>query len=381
MKKKTPKRRRRVKKQQPSQKKPQNEQFFEAAVQRKCEKCGDEEKKGVQKKSDGQSNAKAKSFFGPYMNNINGKGTALSKQNRAFFEGRMNDNFGAVRLHQDQEASSAAKEIGAKAFTWQNHIVVNKQYFEEGSVESKQLLAHELKHVQQQKNGRHIIQMMPEEDAGEPTKEEGMQQAPVEDTAVMEKEAEQEEQLMMTPESLPDFQTFGTPFSKTAFANSVTFEGRTDATFNGGIGSTRNLTRTPSEDCVGCAENDCFHYTGQLQINYSVTTSVSLPDVPEGLTDCQHERVRNAIDNVIAPHEQDHVTAFNQYNGTVTLPINYTGCSAGIQEYVQGLHDADAATRRASAQAASDALDPFHVSVDLDCEDEPAAVPSPEAPE
>jgi hypothetical protein len=108
---------------------------------------------------------------------------------------------------------------------------------------------------------------------------------------------------------------------------------------------------------------------------------VSLPDVPEGLTDCQHERVRNAIDNVLAPHEQDHVNAFHQYNGTVTLPIDYTGCSAGIQEYVQGLHDANAVSRRATVQAASDALDPFHISVDLDCEDESATATAPEAAE
>lgn len=380
MKNNSPKRRRRLKKQRPSQQKVQNDNFFEAQVQRKCEKCEDEEK-GVQKKTDGQADATGKSFFGNYMNNINRKGSPLSGQNRTFFEAKMNDNFEAVKLHKDKEAANAAKEIGAKAFTWQNHIVVNKQYFEEGSLEAKQLLAHELKHVQQQKNGRHVIQMMPEEESGEPTKEEGVQQASTEEATTMEKEAEQEEELMMNPESLPDFQTFGTPFSNTAFANSVTFEGETQATFNGGIGSTRDLTRTPSEDCVGCVENDCFHYTGQLQIIYSVSTSVSLPDVPEGLTDCQHERVRNAIDNVLAPHEQDHVNAFHQYNGTVTLPIDYTGCSAGIQEYVQGLHDANAVSRRATVQAASDALDPFHISVDLDCEDESATATAPEAAE
>ncbi|MBT8184471.1 MAG: hypothetical protein KJN76_06505, partial [Eudoraea sp.] len=164
-------------------------------------------------------------------------------------------------------------------------------------------------------------------------------------------------------------------------ANSVSFEGETNATFDGGVGSTRNLTRAPAQDCVGCTENDCFRYNGQLKIDYSVSTTVTLPDIPEGLTECQHQRVRNAIDNVLAPHEQDHVNAFNQYNGSVTLPINYTGCSAGIQEYVQGLHDANAAARRTSVQAASDALDPFHVSVDMDCEDESAVAAPPEAPE
>ncbi|MBG6132800.1 hypothetical protein IWQ47_004370 [Aquimarina sp. EL_43] len=383
-------RKRRVKKQQPSKKKQQNDNFFESQVQRKCEKCKDEDKKEVQKKSDGQSTTASKSFFGSYMNTIDSKGSSLSKNNRAFFESRMNDNFGDVKLHNDKESASAAKEIGAKAFAWQNHIVVNSEYYKEGSLEGKKLLAHELKHIQQQKNGKHIIQMMLEEDAtepatkeeeevAEPTTEEGVQQTSAADSETMEKEAEQEEEMIMVPENIPDFQTFGKAFAKTAYANSVTFEGRTDATFDGGTGSTRSLSRTPSEDCVNCAEGDCWHYTGQLQIDYSVSTNITLPDVPEGLTECQHERVRNAIDNVLSPHEDDHVTAFNQYNGSVTLPIDYTGCSAGIQEYVENLHYINAASREARVQAASDALDPFHVAVDLDCEDESTPAPTPDA--
>ncbi|WP_299885373.1 DUF4157 domain-containing protein [uncultured Lacinutrix sp.] len=387
MKNKSSNQRRRIRRQKPAQKQVQNDNFFESQVQRKCEKCEDEEKKGVQKKSNGETKGSSKSFFGHYMNNIGSKGNGMSIQNRAFFEGKMQDNFGDVKLHKDKEAASAAKEIGAKAFTYKNHIVLNKAHFEAGSIEEKKLMAHELKHVQQQKNGRHVIQMMPEEESTEPTKEENEQQTKEEDVqeaseadnVMMEKEAEQEEERIMTPESVPDFQTFGMQTTKRVYANSVTFEGSTDATFDGGIGSTRNLTRTPSEDCVGCAENDCYHYTGQLQIDYHVATSVTLPDVPEGLTDCQHERVRNAIDNVLAPHEQDHVTAFNQYNGTVTLAIDYTGCSAGIQEFVQQLHETNEVARKSSAQSASDALDPFHISVDMDCEDQTSAAP-PEEP-
>ncbi len=362
-------RKRRAKKQQPSQKKHQNEAFFEAHVQRKCEKCEEEkEKKGVQKKSDKQSAHSPKSFFGHFMNNIDSKGSSLSTGKRTFFENRMQDNFGSVKVHRDEEAAQASKEIGAKAFAWQNHIVMNNHYYQEGSLEEKQLLAHELKHVQQQKGGKKIIQMMPKEGGEESTEASS---DPVAEE--MEKEAEMEEEKVMTPESLSDLYTSGTSFTKTVFGNSVSFQGQTDATFNGGVGTTRNLSRTPAENCVNCAENDCWHYTGQLVITYSVSTSVTLPKVPQGLTDCQHVRVRSAIDSELAPHEQDHVTAFIQYNGTVTLPIDYTGCSAGIQEYVQQLHDENAMARRASAQAASDALDPFHVTVDMDCEDEPPA--------
>ena len=53
------------------------------------------------------------------------------------------------------------------------------------------------------------------------------------------------------------------------------------------------------------------------------------------------------------------------------MPIDYTGCSSGIQEYVQQLHDTDAAAREARVNGASALLDPFHITVDLDCEDAP----------
>lgn len=374
---------RRISLQKPAQKQSQNEAFFEAQVQRAPEKSEDEEKKGVQKKSKGETAAKSGGFFGYYMNTINGKGSGMSTKNRTFFESRMQDNFGDVKLHKDKEAANAAKEIGAKAFTYKNHIVLNKAHFQEGSIEEKQLMAHELKHVQQQKNGRHVIQMMPEEEGAEQakdqneasTKEEDVQETSGVGADMMEKVAEQEEVRILTPESVPDFQTFGKPVTNRVYANSVSFEGTTDAIYDGGTGSTRNLESTPSENCEGCADDHCYHITGQLQIQYHVSTSVTLPDVPEGLNDCQHENVRNAIDNTLAPHEQDHVNTFNLYNGTVTLAIDYTGCAKGLQEYTQQLHNTNEAARRSSVQSASDALDPFHILVDMDCEDQTAAAP------
>ena len=371
---------RRAKKQQPSQKKVDHDNFFEAQVLRKCEKCEDEDKSNVDKKSAAGPVPARPGFFNTYLHNINSKGQALQKGKRSFFENKMKANFDLVKVHTGPEATHAAKEIGAKAFTWQNHIVLNQEHYQEGNLEEKKLLAHELKHVQQQRNGRKAIQMMPEEQEevqkGISAPEPGTQP----EAETLEKEAELEEEQIMVPEQIPDFQTFGRPFTKKVFANSVQFRGQTDADFDDGVGSTQNLARTPAENCVNCAENDCWHYTGQLVINYSVTTSVTLPDVPEGLTECQHQRVRTAIDDILAPHEQEHVAAFNQYNGTVSLPIDYTGCSDGIQEFVQNLHDQNAASREATVVAASDALDPFHITVDLDCEDNPPAN-TPDTPE
>ena len=158
-------------------------------------------------------------------------------------------------------------------------------------------------------------------------------------------------------------------------------EGETKATFDNGVGTTQNLVGKPSKDCAGCDDDQCFHVTGQLVINYSVSTNVILPDVPDGLTPCQHQRVRNAINNILAPHEQEHVKAFSQYNGTAKIPINYTGCKDGLEAFVQQLHDKDALAREAKANAASKALDPFHISVDLNCVDKEATTDMPETEE
>jgi hypothetical protein len=169
--------------------------------------------------------------------------------------------------------------------------------------------------------------------------------------------------------SLPDMVSGGEPSMDTAYAKMVRFEGKTDATFDGGTGQTKNLKAKRAASCEDCSGDDCLTITGTFEITYTVTTSVTLPDMPDDLTPCQQSRVQDAIDNKIAPHEQQHVKAFNTYNGVKNLPINYTGCKAGLQDYLQGLNDADGIPRRDAAKAKSAKLDPFYVNVDLDCKD------------
>jgi hypothetical protein len=155
----------------------------------------------------------------------------------------------------------------------------------------------------------------------------------------------------------------------TVFGKSVRFTGKTDADFDGGTGQTSGLKAMPAKDCKNCSASECITITGKFEITYTVTTNVTMPDVPEGLTPCQHKRVKDAIDNVIGPHEQEHVKAFNTYNGKTTFPINYTGCRDGLQQHLQDINDADGIKRKAAAKAKSDALDPFFVDVDLDCKE------------
>jgi hypothetical protein len=77
--------------------------------------------------------------------------------------------------------------------------------------------------------------------------------------------------------------------------------------------------------------------------------------------------VQYTIDNCIAPHEQQHVTAYNAYNGTVQTPFDITCCRAAADASIKAVHDQVAKARHDTVQASSDALDPFMADVDLDC--------------
>jgi hypothetical protein len=161
----------------------------------------------------------------------------------------------------------------------------------------------------------------------------------------------------------------------TAYSNGNTLrlQGRTDATFDGGSFSTENVTATQATGCKNCSGSPCVHVTGTLVTTYSVTTQVTLPPVPSNLTPCQQQRVRDAINNVLAPHEQQHVAAFNTYNGTTSRSFDLTLCRSNFDSTIRSMFEAEERARRSAAQAASDSLDPFHFDVDLNCEDRPDA--------
>lgn len=155
-----------------------------------------------------------------------------------------------------------------------------------------------------------------------------------------------------------------------AFANNLRLQGRTDASFSNNF-RTENVTTTRSSDCEGCPASECVHVTGTLVSTFTVTTTVTLPSVSDfpSLTACQRQRVQDAITNILAPHEQQHVVAFQTYTGTVRTPFDLTLCRGDFATTIRSMHDSIEQGRRSSAQAASDALDPFHFDVDLNCTD------------
>ena len=181
----------------------------------------------------------------------------------------------------------------------------------------------------------------------------------------------QKESDLLVPVAVPQVQGKGQPQHVTAYNQTLKLEGRTDANFNGGRFRTANVRVTRATGCEGCSEDQCVQVRGTLIATYSVTTTVTLPRVSDfpDLTPCQRRRVQHAIDNVLAPHEQQHVAAFRTYNGTTHQPFDLTLCRSEFDARIREMFIAEEQTRRNAAQAASDALDPFHFDVDLDCKE------------
>src|SRR5262249_23526359 len=157
-------------------------------------------------------------------------------------------------------------------------------------------------------------------------------------------------------------------------AYGLALRGRTDATFSNNF-STEDGQARPATGCTECSGSECIQAMGTLVSTFQVATTVTLPSVDDfpGLTPCQRQRVQSGITNVLAPHEQQHVAAFQTYNGTVRTSFNLKLCRDAFDARIQSLHDGIAASRQASAQARSDALDPFNFEVDLNCQDTPGS--------
>lgn len=198
-------------------------------------------------------------------------------------------------------------------------------------------------------------------------------------SAPADREASVEEgraDVEQTVEPVPHVSETGESEQVEVYGQSLRLQGRTRARFGNSF-RTVDVVTEPGEGCRGCRKSGCVHVTGTLESTYNVTTSVTLPTVASQrrLTPCQRERVQDAIDNVLAPHEQEHVDAFNTYNGTTSTPFDMTICRTSFNARIRALHNADARARRAAAQALSDALDPFFFDVDLDCEETAANEP------
>lgn len=80
-------------------------------------------------------------------------GHPLDEPVREEMEARLDADFSDVRLHTDSTAHAAAESVQADALTTGSHIVFQRGRYDTSSSAGKQLLAHELGHVIQQREG------------------------------------------------------------------------------------------------------------------------------------------------------------------------------------------------------------------------------------
>ena len=116
----------------------------------------------------------------------------------------------------------------------------------------------------------------------------------------------------------------------------------------------------------------CLTGTGTLQVTYSVDVTITMPDMPAGLTACQQRRVRDFLTDVLEPHEQEHARRLRTYDGTTTRPFGVTGCGraaldSAVNKKLQKMHNDEAAARANAAEKLSKAIDPFDRPIDLKC--------------
>src|SRR5262245_55221910 len=78
-------------------------------------------------------------------------GQPLDVATRAFMEPRFGHDFGQVRVHVDEMAAESARALGALAYTVGSNIVFSRRQYAPVAHTGRRLLAHELAHVEQQR--------------------------------------------------------------------------------------------------------------------------------------------------------------------------------------------------------------------------------------
>ena len=109
----------------------------------------------------------ARSLSGPgaqmVQQAVAGPGRSLEPQIRSHFETKLGVGLGAVRVHTDAKASTSARALGAKAYTFGSDVVFSPGSYQPESRGGRELLAHELAHVvQQSASGTPVLAAFPD---------------------------------------------------------------------------------------------------------------------------------------------------------------------------------------------------------------------------
>ncbi|WP_126247600.1 eCIS core domain-containing protein [Chitinophaga rhizosphaerae] len=118
------------------------------AAQRKCAACEGEEE--AQRSGDTPAPAVGAGTESA-INGMRGGGQPMPAETRGFMEDRFGSDFGNVRVHTGGDAGQLSRNLSARAFTTGNDIFFNDGEYAPHSHAGRQLLAHELTHVVQQR--------------------------------------------------------------------------------------------------------------------------------------------------------------------------------------------------------------------------------------
>ena len=104
----------------------------------------------------GSASSGASSALGGVSSVIGRPGRSLDGGTRRRMESSFGRDFGGVRVHTDAAAASSARGLGAHAYTVGDHIVFGSGAYAPHAREGQRLIAHELTHTVQQRDGRHL---------------------------------------------------------------------------------------------------------------------------------------------------------------------------------------------------------------------------------
>ncbi|MGB3243258.1 MAG: DUF4157 domain-containing protein [Sulfitobacter sp.] len=138
-----------------------------SAIYRQCAKCsasGGSCAECEHSKDEGAVQLKAKNIAGgndrsggaarQAVTALSGSGQPLTARTRAYFEPRFSQSFGDVRVHTNSGATTAADALNARAYAHGSDIAFANRAYRPETTAGQHLLAHELAHVVQQRQGR-----------------------------------------------------------------------------------------------------------------------------------------------------------------------------------------------------------------------------------
>lgn len=133
---------------------PDHDLMFQAAAHGRSDVLGSAGMLGLQRAvGNAAAGALVEEERSPVHDVVNSGGSPLDHETRADMEGRFGNDFGDVRVHTDGAAHESARSVNAQAYTVGSNIVFQQGNYNPGTDAGKHMLAHELTHVVQQRNG------------------------------------------------------------------------------------------------------------------------------------------------------------------------------------------------------------------------------------